>query len=309
MTRVWITGGKGFIGRHLASYSSAQSATVFGLGHGLWPVSEASKWGFSGWINGTIDHPNLTQLMRVSGLPDVIFHLAGGSSVGASLENTYEDFCRTVDCSARLLEWVKTHAPATRVVCVSSAAVYGANHTGLIAEDASTSPFSPYGAHKFMMETLCRSYAENFGLAISVVRLFSVYGEGLQKQLLWDTCCKLSERDNSPLVLGGTGGELRDWLHVSDAADLLWKIQATVSQDYRVINGGTGIGTSILDISRLLSKSWGSERTIRFSGKARPGDPFSLVADCRYAKSLGFQPGMPLDEGIEKFVAWFKGEQ
>ena len=86
---------------------------------------------------------------------------------------------------------------------VSSAAVYGPGHEGPIGEDARLDPASPYGCHKLVMELLCRSYARSFGVSIVLLRLFSVYGEGLQKQLLWDLCSKLAR--NRCGQLGGLG--------------------------------------------------------------------------------------------------------
>ncbi len=148
---VWITGARGFIGRHLAHSLAAQGYTVAGVGHGAWPVLEADDWGVSHWLNGEVSGGNLAQLRHDLGVPQVVFHLAGGSSVGAAIANPLEDFTRTVVSTAELLEWLRQHAPGTRVVAVSSAAVYGSGYLQPIAEDARPSPFSPYGTHKLMM--------------------------------------------------------------------------------------------------------------------------------------------------------------
>lgn len=309
MATIWITGGKGFIGRHLAELVAAQGNSVFGVGHGLWPAEEARKWGFSSWCNGEIEAANLSQLMHVSGVPEVVYHLAGGSSVGASFQNPQEDFCRTVESSARLFEWLRLNAPDASVVSVSSAAVYGAGHAGLIAENAVISPYSPYGIHKSMMESLCHSYAENFGLRVMIVRLFSVYGAGLEKQLIWDLCSKLAQAGSEPVMLGGSGRELRDWLHVSDAATLLWLARTRCDDASSIINGGTGIATSISEVAGLVCEAWGGAPGVEFSGIARKGDPYSLVADCVVATQLGFKPSVTLPEGIHAAVHWFKSRK
>ncbi len=305
MTTIWITGGKGFIGKHLARLVSTHTSQVFGIGHGLWPNEEAEKWGYAKWCNGEIEAANLSQLAQVSGLPDIVYHLAGGSSVGASLQNPYEDFYRSVASTSRLLEWLRLNAPDVRIISVSSAAVYGAGHAAGIAEDTVISPYSPYGAHKAMMEALCRSYAENFGLHVAIVRLFSVYGAGLEKQLIWDLCCKLAV-GNSLVVLGGTGRELRDWLHVSDAAALLWLARTRCGESCAIVNGGTGVATPIRAVAETVCEAWGGAASIEFSGVARKGDPPSLVAECARAIQLGFTPRVTLAEGIPKAVDWFK---
>ena len=100
------------------------------------------------------------------------------------MANPREDFLRTVATTAELLEWLRQEAPRTRLAAVSSAAVHGTGHAGRIAESAPTRPLSPYGYHKLMMERLCRSYASSYGLPCLVLRLFSVDGPGLRKQLL-----------------------------------------------------------------------------------------------------------------------------
>jgi UDP-glucose 4-epimerase len=215
MAQIWITGTRGFIGRHLASWLSRQGHTVVGIGHGPWPPAEAQAWGVQRWLNGGIHASNLQQLLRDGQSPDYIFHLAGGSSVGASIANPYEDFTRTVATTAELLEWMRLEARDAKLVSVSSAAVYGAGHTGPIREEQARLPFSPYGYHKLMMENLCLSYAANYGLSVMVVRLFSVYGSWLKKQVLWDMCSSLASGTRQ-LVLGGTGEELRDWTDVRD---------------------------------------------------------------------------------------------
>jgi UDP-glucose 4-epimerase len=306
MTTIWITGGKGFIGRHLARLVSVQGNRVCGIGHGLWPAEEAGKWGYSTWCNGEIEAVNLSQLAQASGLPDLVYHLAGGSSVGTSFQYPREDFCRSVESTSRLLEWWRLNAPNARIVSASSAAVYGVASARTISEDAVLSPYSPYGAHKAMMESLCRAYAENFGLHVAIVRMFSVYGAGLEKQLIWDLCGKLAATGNRPVVLGGTGRELRDWLHVSDAAALLWLAREQCDGPALVLNGGTGVGTSIRDVAGMVCKAWDGRADVEFSGIARAGDPPSLVADCTKAIELGFKPGVMLDEGIRETVGWFK---
>lgn len=306
MKTIWITGGKGFIGRHLAKLISEQGSRVFGIGHGIWSNEEAEEWGYKSWTKGDITTNNLNQMLQISGLPDIVYHLAGGSSVAISFQNPHEDFYCTVESTSCLLEWLRINALNASMISVSSAAVYGADHTDLISESASISPYSPYGYHKAMMETLCHSYIENFGLKVAIVRLFSVYGAGLEKQLIWDLCNKLKMAGDKKIILSGTGCELRDWLHVSDAAALLWLARNLCDKTYSIINGGTGVGTSIKKIAGLVCESWGHDTGVEFSGVARKGDPHSLIADITKSNEIGFKNKTTLVEGICETVNWFK---
>ena len=279
---------------------------VYGIGHGLWPDEDAGKWGYAYWCNGEIEAANLSQLAQRSGLPEAVFHLAGGSSVGLSLLHPRKDFCRSVESTSRLLEWCRLNAPASRIVSTSSAAVYGVTHPGPIPEHRVGEPYSPYGAHKAIMESLCRLYAGNFGLRVAIVRLFSVYGVGLEKQLIWDLCGKLARGGQKPVVLSGTGNELRDWVHVSDAAALLWLVRTQCEGSCPVVNGGTGVGTSIREVAGMVCAAWGEGASVEFSGLARAGDPPCLVADSEVAVRLGFKPGVELPKGIQEVVEWIK---
>ena len=306
-TQVWITGARGFIGRHLSRWLAGKNCTVAGIGHGAWPEHESRKWGVSVWINGDISASNLRQMQKITGVPKQIYHLAGGSSVGSAFVSPYEDFTRTVVSTAALLEWMRQNAPETTIVAVSSAAVYGAGHPGTIREDVQLSPFSPYGAHKLMMESLCRSYGGNFGLSVILPRLFSVYGEGLKKQLIWDLCGKFATGET--VELGGTGEELRDWTNVGDVVQAIETISQFADDQAPVLNIATGQGISVKVIASMVGECWGGAEAvsrISFSGNSRPGDPFSLVADIGRMKALGLKCMTSVEHGVQEYVAWYR---
>lgn len=310
MATVLITGANGFIGRHLVRKLALSGHKVCGLGHGAWAENEARAAGMVRWINGEIDSANLHQLKRFSGEPDYVIHLAGGSSVGVAFSNPGEDFFRTVATSSVLLNWIRNEAPKTQLLAISSAAIYGSGHEGLINEDVLANPFSPYGVHKWLMEELCRSYAENYGLRIAIARLFSVYGSGLKKQLLWDSCVRLASGFPS-LCLGGTGLESRDWTDVEDVSRALELLMPQAESNVPVFNVGTGEGVSVSEIANALVRAYFplTDLPIYFSGQSRVGDPFSLVADSTRLSKLGFTWRTHWEHGIVDYVTWFKRRQ
>ena len=309
MKTVWITGGKGFIGRNLAKHLAQQQCCIYGIGHGFWTIQEMAEWSYDSWMNAEIEASNLNDLSEESGLPDIIYHLAGGSTVGASIQNPYEDFQRTVDTTARLLEWVRQVSPKTKVIGASSAAIYGAKHAGQIKENTIALPFSPYGFHKHMLESLFHSYKQTYNLDMTVVRLFSVYGDGLEKQLLWDVCNKLNVTNDKKILLNGTGNELRDWLHISDAVELMWLLGQENSLQQTFVNGGTGVGITIRDITSMLMINWGQGYQAEFSGIVREGDPKSLIADITLVKEIGFSNKVSLFTGVGNVVKWFRSSR
>ena len=304
---VWITGANGFIGRHLARALADLGRPVHGVGHGAMPDADRRGLGLRSWLNGDVDAANLSALAAAQGLPSVIFHLAGGSSVSLSIAQPFEDFSRTVVSTARLLEWLRSTAPDCRLIMASSAAVYGTGRSGPLSEDATPAPMSPYGQHKRIAEQLCESFAATYGIRSTVARLFSVYGTHLRKQLLWDVCTRL-EQGEGTLGLGGTGAEMRDWADIRDIVRLLARLSEWPQpQPFWVINGGSGQGTSVADVVAMLVRHWGKDVAVRYSGKARAGDPSSLIADDTALRRLNFDWRIPVDKGIADYVAWFKG--
>ncbi len=304
MARYCITGARGFIGRHLARTLAASGHQTAGLGHGAWP--DAAADGVDFWINGSIDAANLSALADQAGGFDAVFHLAGGSAVAPSLAHPHEDFERTVATSARLLDWMRQSAPRARLVAASSAAVYGDVGPGRAAEDAPLAPTSPYGTHKVMLEALVASYRRHFAVEATVVRLFSVYGTGLEKQLLFELCRRCAAAPAGvALALGGTGGERRDWLHVADAVALL-TLAAGTEVPPGVLNGGTGVATPVSVIAGSICGAWGKALRPVFSGISREGDPASLVADPSRAAAAGFAARVPVQQGISEYVDWFR---
>lgn len=305
----WITGARGFIGRHVARFCALQGDIVLGLGYGSWHEEEARLWGLSHWIMGDITADNLSKLSKTSGLPSRVIHLAGGSSVGAAIENPKGDFFRTVSSTVELLDWVRLFSPDTPIIVASSAAVYGEGHDGFISENSVLRPVSPYGHHKLMMESLCSSYGHTYGLKIVLARLFSIYGEGLTKQLLWDICNKLKAAP-STLTMGGTGQEARDWVNVEDVARILSALDKFSSHSSPAINVGTGIGTTVFEISSKLTRIWqkhsgGDLIPISFNGKSRPGDPYRLIADTQSLKNNNLVCERSIQTGIEDYCTWF----
>jgi len=302
MKSVLITGAHGFLGRYVARCFKYRGYRVVGTGYGHWSSAKYSANGVDEWFEAAIE---LGSLQALTFRPDVIVHCAGSGSVGFSLQQPLQDFQMTVDSTLAVLEYMRLVCPEAQFVYPSSAAVYGARPDEPICEDTPLSPVSPYGYHKLIAERLCQSYAESFGMAVSIIRFFSIYGPGLQKQLLWDACKKLTETDAGPVEFYGTGRETRDWLHGSDAAELIHRA-ATYGNGYSIINGGSGTRTAIVDILTFLAAQLETNATITFDGKEKQGDPRFYHADITRSLDLGWKPVIRLEEGVASYVRWFR---
>ena len=297
---VLITGAYGFIGRHVARLYGEKGWKVLAMGHGGWSREEWNDWNIDEWHTCDI---TIDSLLTYAGEPDVIVHCAGGGSVGFSVSHPFQDYERTVNTTAHVLEFVRLHAPKAAVVYPSSAGVYGTVKTIPILEETSLSPVSPYGVHKIMSEDLCRSYGRHFGVSSAVVRLFSVYGTGLRKQLLWDSCIKLSSNETT---FFGTGKETRDLLHIQDASRLLFAAGEHASPKCPVVNGGSGTGTEVRAIVTEIFSGFKRTDQPVFTGSTRPGDPEHYAADITRALAWGWRPKVDWISGVREYAAWFQ---
>jgi UDP-glucose 4-epimerase len=298
--QVLIAGAYGFIGRHVARSFAQKGWQVTGIGHGNWTEEAQLAWGVSQWYSMDI---NLSELERLTLAPDAIVHCAGTSTVAESFLSPHVSFDRTVSTTVSLLEFIRLCAPRAPLILASSAAVYGKGVSLPNHEASACNPVSPYGILKQSAENLCAMYGQHFCVVSARVRLFSVYGSGLKKQILWDACQKVNTHD---LQFYGTGKERRDFLHVEDAARLFYCAHEHASALSPVFNGGTGTGTTIQSLIQLILEEFGVDQVPRFSGNERTGDPPVYVADITRATSFGWSPQVDLRTGVASYVNWFK---
>jgi UDP-glucose 4-epimerase len=297
---VVVTGAHGFLGRHVARLLSRKGHTVLGIGHGEWTQKEWESWGLSRWHSVDV---TLDAFEKHAGVPSAIVHCAGSGSVAFSISDPLADFERTVETTAHVLEYVRTFAPSCRIVYPSSASVYGTVEEFPIRQDCRAAPISQYGVHKLLAEQMVVSYARQFEISAAIVRLFSVYGCGLRKQLLWDACSKLMNRDS---VFTGTGDEVRDWLHVEDASELLVSAAEHASVECPIVNGGSGVGVTVREVLIHLGFGLLQENTTPiFSGVRRSGDPSRYIADIEGSREWGWSPTRQWKEGVEEYAAWW----
>lgn len=299
MNTVLVTGANGFLGRHVALRFAQAGWRVHGLGRSAWAAAEAREWGVERWSTQGVCRAGLEAAAADAA---AIVHCAGGASVQASYADPLADFDNSVATTAAVLDHARRSGAGCRVVLASSAAVYGRAQRVPIAEDDAAAPVSPYGVHKLMAEQLCRSYAAHHQVPVAIVRYFSIYGPGLRKQLLWDTLCKAARGEYR---FAGTGHELRDWLHVSDAAALAEVATAHAGSGCATANGGAGTGVAVGEVVAGLHRRFGAARAPEFTGTARAGDPEHYVADIATATAWGWRPRIGLDAGLDEYTSWF----
>lgn len=296
------------MGQHVVAALRRGGWTVAALGNPRTGAEATFASAGIPWFPGAVGTDSLQAATAEVGRPELIIHAAGGASVGESLVDPQRDFDRSVGSTLAVLAFMRAERSDARLVFLSSAAVYGSAAATPIPESAPLLPLSPYGLHKKLGEDLVLGWSTLYGLDTAIVRLFSVYGTGLRKQILWELTKQLVQRP--PVVtLFGKGDETRDFLFVDDAIRVMGCVaQAGRLTETQIVNGGTGRPVTVRHLAQTLAEAVGVPTMIAFNGIVREGDPKAMVADLTKARGLGFEPAVPLEIGIPHFVAWAKSE-
>jgi UDP-glucose 4-epimerase len=298
---VLITGVAGFIGGHFTEYYITHGYNVVGVDNR--PKEQISVTKPFEYKQLTLPNNQLHSLIKKY-KPDICIHCAGSSSVGFSVDNPYKDFKLSALVTFHLLESIRRFSPECKTIYPSSAAVYGNPASLPISENYPLNPISPYGYHKFLCENICNEYFQLYRLNIYILRIFSAFGPGLRKQIVWDIFNKL-KKDNQ-LVLYGTGKETRDFIYINDIINAVDIILNSSVNSYGIYNIASGQETSIQELAELIVKEFNIDIPIVFNGITKKGDPKNWRADISKIRNLGFEPGYGLNDGIIKLKNWFE---
>jgi UDP-glucose 4-epimerase len=299
--KILITGAKGFLGSNVAKYFKNLRYETYGIGHGGLSVKESKEIGLDYWKKDDI---SIKAILEFNQTFDVIVHCGGSGSVGFSVEYPYDDFKKTVDGTLEILEYIRLYNQKAHLIYPSSPAVQGECKDKPITEEYIGKPASPYGYHKKIAEDLCQSYSEKYDLRVSIVRLFSVYGNGLRKQLLWDACIKLLSA-KTEAIFWGTGEETRDFIHINDVVVLFEKLLEKHS-GFLIVNGGTGVKHTIENVVEMIRDLINPNIDIKFNNQTNIGNPIYYWADVERLKKYDFDAKVPFEDGLSEFVSWVK---
>lgn len=295
--KILITGSNGFIGSKLCEYYINKGFEVFGL-----DIAESIILNKDvEFVKVNLESDDVTDLFKEIN-PQAIIHCAGSASVGLSVENPELDFSRNVGVLYKTLLALKRAKINSKFIYLSSAAVYGDPDILPISEDSKVKPISPYGLHKKICEEICEYFNYKEDVNTVVVRIFSAYGEGLKKQILWDIYNKLKYKNE--LHLFGSGNETRDFIHVDD---IVKSIDLIVCKDTKhlVYNIANGMEIRIKNLAEEFVEKLGKDKSIvQFNGLIKAGDPINWRADISRIMSLGFKPQISLDKGLSKYADW-----
>lgn len=301
MKRVIITGAFGFLAPYIAAELHARGWSVTGVGrkrstHGVLPWPRGVER-FNAELTDNVFEELLSDLQ-----PEAVVHAAGPSSVPWSMKDPAGDFLSSTELFFLLLNTTRVYSPRSRVVLLSSAALYGEPARLPVSEDAELKPISPYGFHKLLCEKLLEEFLVVYRVAGCTVRVFSAYGVGLTRQVIWDIARQASV--SCTVRLMGTGSESRDFVHASDVAQGIAAVLEQGRFQGEAYNVASGAETTIRQLAKLMIDALGTRATVFFNGKARHGGPARWKADLSRISALGYAPEVALQQGIEDYISW-----
>lgn len=317
MARYLVTGAAGFIGSHVSDALLARGDEVVGVDDfndfydpRLKEENAAAlleKPGFS-LVRGDL----LDEAVRAAcfeGAPvEAVVHLAASAGVRPSIERPTHYQRNNVEVTTQLLEDVRRlgeeRGRAPRVVMASSSSVYGANEKVPFHEDDNVDhPVSPYAATKKCCELLGYTYHHLFGLDVTCLRFFTVYGPRQRPEMAIHKFAALMMADR-PVPMFGDGGSGRDYTFIDD---IVAGVVASVDRPrgYRVYNLGNHDVVTLRDLIAKLGRALGVEPVIEQLPE-QPGDvPLTFADVTRAGEELGYRPRTSIDDGLAAFAAWF----
>jgi UDP-glucuronate 4-epimerase len=329
--KVLVTGAAGFIGFYTAKALLDRGDQVVGLDNlndyydpGLKRARLAQLDGRNGFhfIRADLADRDAIDAVFTQEKPDRVVHLGAQAGVRYSLENPHAYIASNVTGFLNMLEGCRHHG-CGHLVFASSSSVYGANSTmPFSVHDGADHPLSLYGATKKSNEMMAHSYAHLYGLPMTGLRFFTVYGPwGRPDMAPFSFTAKILA--GQPIDVFNNGRHARDFTYIDDivegvirvldrapGADPGWDSAAadpaTSAAPYRLYNIGNHRAVELMDFIAAIEQATEREAIKNFL-PMQPGDVLATYADVdNLARDVGFAPNTPIGEGMRRFVAWYR---
>lgn len=286
--RILVTGGGGFIGRHVTRTLMRAGATVIVADRQPGEVPQGCEA-----LTGDLRDPAFRKAAVTPGL-DGIVHLAAATSVLASMRDPAGVHDLNVTATAGLLELARLHS-VPRFLLASTNAVVGDVGTATIDESSPLRPLTPYGASKAACEMLLSGYAGAYGMATCALRFTNVYGPGMAHKDSFVPRLMRAARDGETVRIYGDGKQSRDLVHVEDVARGV--LTAWTQQALGPLVIGAGRSVSVLELVRAARAATGTELPAEHI-PAQTGEIPAVVVSIARARSLGYEPQVTLEDGL-----------
>ncbi len=309
-----VTGGAGFIGSHVCE-------RLLGMGHAVWTYDDLNAFyepaikqqnlaalkaagGKFIFVEGDLTNRTALEAMFRSVKFDQVIHLAARAGVRPSLQEPALYQRVNVEGTVNLLEAARATG-VKKITIASSSSVYGVNAKVPFSEnDPIFSAISPYAASKLACEALGHVYHHVYGMDIAMLRFFTVYGPRQRPDLAIHKFAQLIAR-GKPIPVFGDGSTARDYTYVSDT--VAGVIACTQREfGFEIFNLGESQTVKLSYLVELLENALGKKAVIDRQ-PPQPGDvPITFANITKAREKLGYDPKVKIEEGIPKFVDWFR---
>lgn len=309
--KILITGGAGFIGSHLCEKYISEGHNVICLDNfmtgNIRNIRSLIHKNTFKLINGDIRDFDLME--KIMPGVDVIVNLAAQIHVDRSVVEPKTTYDINVHGTQNVLESARMH-DVKKIIHASTSEVYGSAQYAPIDEKHPLEAPHPYGASKIAGDRMCYSYLHTYGMNITIMRLFNVFGPR-QKDVGYGGVISIFTRrvlNNMAPIIYGDGTQTRDYTYIADAVkayDCALKYTKPITEP---INFGTGREVSILTLANMIIELAGKKGIVQpVHVQPRIGEVKRLIADASKAKKiLKWTPTYDFKKGLKEFIEWYK---
>ncbi len=320
--KVLVTGAAGFIGFHLAQRLVTDGIQVYGIDNlnDYYDVNLKkdrlaqlhSQAGFTFELLDLVERDRLLQLFQEQKF-DYVVNLAAQAGVRYSLENPFAYVDSNMSGFVNLLEGCR-HTQVKHLVFASSSSVYGANtKVPFSVTDNVDHPISLYAASKKANELIAHVYSHLYNLPTTGLRFFTVYGPWGRPDMAYFKFVKAIAQGN-PIDVYNFGKMKRDFTYIDDVIEGVVRVMHKLPQGntdgnastYKLYNIGNNSPVALMRFIEVIEKAIGKTAQKNLV-PMQPGDVPSTYADVdELIKDVGFKPATPIEEGIHRFVEWYR---
>lgn len=314
MSTILITGGAGFIGSHLAERLLEFGHKIINLDNfndfydplikrkNILKAQHNLRYIL---IEGDIRDEKLLNHIFAAFKIDTVVHIAALAGVRKSIDNPFEYIDVDIKGTVNLLEHSRVHK-VKKFIYASTSSVYGLNPTPFREDDDIKSPISPYAAAKHAGEQFCRTYHALYGMPIVCLRFFTVYGPRQRPEMAIHYFARMIDAERE-ISIFGDGSSSRDYTYIDDIIQgIIMSIY--LNCEFEIFNLGSSNPISLNLLIDLIEKKLGKAAN-RVYLAMQSGDVEHTYADITKSKAiLGYSPSVSIENGIEKFIDWYRKE-
>jgi nucleoside-diphosphate-sugar epimerase len=237
---------------------------------------------------------------------DAVLNLAARAGVRASVENPWVYVDTNVTGTLNLLDWCRAH-DVRKFVLASTSSVYGGSDAVVFREDQETSrPISPYAATKKAAEALCYTWHALYGLDVTVLRYFTVYGPAGRPDMSVFRFVR-SIREGEPITVYGDGSMARDFTYVDDVAR--GTVAALRPLGFEIVNLGGERPAEVRELVATVERALGRKAEVRHEPPHPADVPRTAACIDKARRLLDWEPRVSLEQGVAEAVAWYETER